>query len=304
MTSLALPATVIPGKAVSFSVLFAPASAGSLSGSLIIGTNASPATVALSGTGVALIKNLVVNPSALAFASLDVGQNSSESFTITNTGDASIIVSAITTSGAGFYENGVSLPLTILAGHSVSANIEFAPISGGVVSDAVSVVSNASNYPTVALSGTGVALVKNLIVNPSTLTFTNITVGQDSTQSISITNTGNTTTTISALTASGSGFSVNSAGLPLSLPAGQSTSVNIVFTPLMAGTASGAVSITSDASDYPTIALSGSAKGGSGCVNKRGTDKRKGRPCGQPLSLDFFLPSLPAMKASPMMFAV
>lgn len=70
---------------------------------------------------------------------------------------------------------------------------------------------------------------------PQNLRFGAIQVGQTESQMLILTNTGQTSVTISATKFNGTGFSLPGLTLPLVLAAGQSTTVNVVFAPTSNG---------------------------------------------------------------------
>jgi len=92
--------------------------------------------------------------------------------------------------------------------------------------------------------------------------FPSLQVGSSQTLLAALTNSGGTAVTISQATiiqaTNGNAFSLNGLSLPATLAAGQSVTFSVAFTPLSAGSASGGISISSDASN-PTlnIALAG-----------------------------------------------
>jgi hypothetical protein len=97
-----------------------------------------------------------------------------------------------------------------------------------------------------------------LAANQSEITFGNVAVGSKATQTVVLTNTGAASVTISKLNTSGPGFNSAGPALPVTLPAGQSTSLTVVFLPDSSGGETGALSVVSTAMDSPvTIALSG-----------------------------------------------
>ena len=88
--------------------------------------------------------------------------------------------------------------------------------------------------------------------------FGTVTLGSKQTLSETVTNSGGSSVTVSAIGISGSGFALNGVTTPVTLTAGQSTTFSISFTPPSAGTATGSVTVTSTASNATlTIALSG-----------------------------------------------
>src|SRR2546427_653721 len=263
MGGLSLPLTLAPGQKTNFSVVFAPASAGNITGSVSLVSNAlnSPATIALSGIGVQPLQpQLSVIPPSASFGNVGVGTRNTYAFTMTNSGSASVIVSQAHVSGSGFSMTGLTVPLTLSAGQRTSFNVAFAPASAGSVTGSLSLVSDAPNsHSTIALSGTGVSSTFLLTASPSSLSFGNVAVGSNSApQTVTLTNSGNSSVSISQINVSGSGFTASGLTAPLTLAAGQTASFSVVFASTTAGTATGNVSLVSNATNSPTIALSAS----------------------------------------------
>src|SRR5262249_45109938 len=154
---------------LTFNVIYAPTTAGSASGSVSVTSNAtgSPAAISLTGTGVQ--PGLTVSPASFNFGSIINGQSSSHSFTLTNSGSASLTISQLSISAAGYTVNGLSIPATLAAGASTSFNAVFAPTTAGSLPGTVSIVSNAPNSPaSITLSGTGVAATQTLSFSSTT----------------------------------------------------------------------------------------------------------------------------------------
>lgn len=98
-----------------------------------------------------------------------------------------------------------------------------------------------------------------LVLPSGVVDFGSVPVGSSNSHSITITNQGTRSVTVSQINTSGSGFTMASQTLPVSLAAGQSLSVVIKFSPSSPGNASGQISLISDASNSPTSAsLTGS----------------------------------------------
>jgi hypothetical protein len=97
-------------------------------------------------------------------------------------------------------------------------------------------------------------------VNPASLSFGSIQVGSSKTLAVTLANPAGQGASIqvSQIAASGTGFSVVGATLPLTLAVGQSLTLNVMFNPAASGTDAGTLTIVSDASN-PTVdvALSG-----------------------------------------------
>jgi len=250
MSNLATPFTLKAGASASITITFAPPGAGSFSGNVSFATTCfgQNSNVVLSFSGIGLTPGLLSpNPSSLAFGSVQVGSSSSKTETLTNTGGSTVNITQVVPSGSGFSFSGLTLPFLLAINESVTFNVIYAPTSAGAVSGALNLVSNASNTPlSIPLSGTGLA-AGALAATPASVSFGNVTVGNNSTASVVITNTGGAAVTLSTAAASGSGFSMTGQALPITLTAGQSTSFNVVFTPAASGAASGALTINSNA---------------------------------------------------------
>jgi len=260
---LSLPLTLTPGQKTAFSVVFAPASRGNITGSVSLVSNAmnSPTTIALSGTGVQPLQpQLSVVPPSASFGDVAVGTRNSQTITLINSGTGNVTISQATPSGNGFSMTGLSVPLTLSAGQRTSFNVAFAPTGAGSVTGSLSLVSDAPNSPsTIALSGAGVTSTFLLTASPTSLSFGNVTAGSKSApQTVTLTNSGNSSVSISQINVSGSGFSASGLTAPLTLAAGQTASFSVVFASTTAGAATGNVSLVSNATNSPTIALSAS----------------------------------------------
>ncbi len=258
-SGITAPITLTSGQSATFNVTFTPTSAGSVSGNVTITSNApSPTlTIPLSGTGVTA-GTLGSNPTSLSFGSVTVGNNTVLSEKVTNTGGSSVTISQIGISGTGFTFSGITTPVTLTSGQSATFNVTFTPTSAGSASGNVTITSNASNPTlTIPLSGTGVT-AGTLGSNPTSLSFGSVTVGNNTVLSEKVTNTGGSSVTISQVGISGTGFTFSGITAPVTLTSGQSATFNVTFTPTSAGSASGNVTITSNASNPTlTIPLSG-----------------------------------------------
>ena len=259
LSSPAVPLALSPGQSTSFSVKFAPSATGTFAGTATLTSNAtnSPLTISLSGTGVQ--PQIAVVPSTVSFGSTTVGVANTETVTIQNPGTASLSISQAAVSGTGFSVSGLALPLSIAPGASTSFSATFTPASAGSLSGNISLVSTAPNSPTtIGLSGSGVAATYQLSANPTSLSFGSLTTSTTAVKTVTLSNTGNSSVTISQITASGTGFSLSSIGLPLTLAVGQTTSFSVKFAPASAGSVTGSVTVASDAANSPIVlALSG-----------------------------------------------
>ena len=257
MSNLALPLTLHPGDSTSATIAFAPPASGSFTGSVAFATTSDQVTatveLSLSGTGAAVSQGtLSPSPASLAFGNVQLGNSASLSETLTNTGASSVTISQANLTGAAFSVSGLTLPLTLTANESVTFTATFTPASSGAASGSLSVVSNESNSPlNIALSGTGTA-PGQLAVSPTSLTFGNVVVGSNSSLNGSLTASGASVVVTSA-TLNNSEFVLSGISLPATIPAGQSATFTVTFTPQSSGATSAFLSFSSNASNSPAV---------------------------------------------------
>ncbi len=203
-----------------------------------------------------------VNPD-IAFGSIDVGTPAvPQAVTLANLGGEDLEVSAFnglsTPFTLDFSDCGAGLPLTVVAGNSCALQVGFAPTAAG---DFVQTVTVASNSPTgdnsFELSGSGLTPG----IAAAALDFGTVPVSQSASDIVAIENTGLGTLDISNLALSGDPAGVfalgnDDCGAPI--PAGNSCTVTIEFTPNADSAFSGQLAVTSNATSEPLeVALSG-----------------------------------------------
>jgi hypothetical protein len=206
-------------------------------------------------------RTVVSSPSSVSFGNVQVGSKQTKYETLTNSGSSALMISQANVSGTGFSLSGLSLPITLNKGESVTFNVVFTPKAGGSSNGGITVNSNASNSSlTIALSGTGVSGGK-LTSSASTLNFGSVNVGSIKTLTANLSATGSSVT-ISSASTTNSEFTLAGMSLPKTIPAGQSISVTLTFAPRASGTASGSISLASNAANTPAVeTLTGSGTG-------------------------------------------
>jgi len=193
-------------------------------------------------------------PSSANFANVVTGTSNSQTITLTNGGGVSATISQANVSGANFTITGLAVPVTIAAGGKVTFNVVFAPMTTGVITGSVSLVSNAPGSPTaISLSGTGVAPTFLLGANPTSLGFGNVNVGSSSSSSTALTNNGNSNVTISSVTVTGTGLSASGVASGTVLMPNQSIALNTTFAPTAAGNVTGSIFVASNTTNSPAV---------------------------------------------------
>jgi hypothetical protein len=139
-----------------FSVTFAPTAVGSRSGSILIQDEAagSPHVINLGGSGSGATAALI--PAVLAFSAQQVGTSSAaQAVTLTNTGNATLNISSIQSTGD--YAQTNTCPATLGPSASCTINVTFTPTASGTRSGTVTMSDNAQGSPqVVSLAGAGV----------------------------------------------------------------------------------------------------------------------------------------------------
>ena len=258
MSGLALPVTLNAGQSVSFSVKFAPTTGGNATGGVTITSDGSNPTlnIPLSGTGVTP-GTAAASPTSLSFGSIQVGNSSTKSETLTNNGGSSITVTGASSTSAAFSVSGLSLPTTLTAGQSVTFSVVFSPSASGSASGNLTLTSNASNPSlTVALSGTGTA-PGQLAASPASQSFGSVVVGSSTSKTGTLSATGSSVQ-VTGVTSDNPEFKVSGITFPATIAAGGSASFTVTFTPAASGASSGVITFASNASNTASQSLSGS----------------------------------------------
>jgi hypothetical protein len=262
MTGLALPKKIAANGNISFSVTFAPVSTAAANGSIVFTDNApdSPQTLSLAGNAVTSGSTLGANPGSFNFNSVAVNSSSQQTFTLTNSGNAAVTINQVSTTGAGFSSTGLSVGQHIAAGATATFTSKFSPTTAGSASGSVSITSTATNPTlTIPLSGTGAQGAQGaLSANPASIAFGAVQDGASASMPVTLTNTGTAPVSIASYSITGTGFALTGWSAP-SLTAGQKMSFKVTFAPTAAAGASGTLSIASNAPGPPlAISLSGS----------------------------------------------
>ena len=284
-------APVLPAGSTTFTVRFAPLTAGVKAAALHIANNdldEGPFDIALTGTG-ALVPtpeiavsqplgtDLTDGVSSKDFGTVPVGGSSSLTFTITNSGTADLTLTLpITFDGADAAQFSVTTPPTtpVIPGGSTTFAVRFAPLSAGVKAAALHLVNNDSDESPfdLALTGTGslVAVPEIAVSQPlgtdltdgvSSKDFGVVVVGGSASLTFTITNSGTADLTGLGITIDGLDaalFTVTLSPVAPVIPAG-STTFTVRFAPLAAGVKVAALHIANnDADEGPfDIALTG-----------------------------------------------
>ena len=257
-----LPAQVEAGRDVRFSFLFSPLTQERVNGTLRIEFEEGqpPLTVLLTGqgTGATYVYEFLQDNGTIQVApngtftvpTTTVGTTASVSVRVRNTGNGVGRLTNIAASGAGFAVTNLPfLPATVPAGQAVTFSVTFAPTLSGPAEGRLRIDDAVINLAGTGLGSTLVFGVRQgTTVTPlpanGTVTFPNTTVGTRSSQSVVITNTGNTEARVASINLTGDPFTLDRLpNLPASLGPGQAVEFVIQFLPTGVGAANGSVQI-------------------------------------------------------------
>ena len=276
-TVTAAPAPlVIPGGSTTFTVTFAPTTAGAKAAALHIANNDSdenPFDISLSGTGAVAPEIVVEQPagtdltdgvSNTDFGSVPSGSSATRTFTIRNTGSADLTGLGILIDGAdaSMFTVTVSPVAPVVPGGSTTFTVTFAPTSAGAKLAALHIASNDSdeNPFDISLSASATVAPEIVVEQPagtdltdgvSTRDFGSVPVTSSSSLTFTIRNIGNADLTGLGIIIDGadaSMFTVTASPTAPVVP-GASTTFTVRFAPTTAGAKLAALHIASNDSD-------------------------------------------------------
>ena len=227
------------------------------------------------GTGVAAAAapEIALSATSLSFGYITEGQSGSQSFSVSNTGNADLSV-GISSSEGQFTLSPSSF--TVGAGSSTAVAVTFTPNvtgarSGTLRSATLTISSNDSDEGslTVSVWGTGIAAAAPVVVTPvaapnisvstDILIFGDVSVGSSTTATVTISNKGNAPLSIGGVSTTRPQFSVSSGSFTIG--AGSSQNLIVTFEPTAEGGLIGGLSIESNDPDQPTSSVSLSGTG-------------------------------------------
>ena len=233
--------TLPPGASQDWSVRYTPAADAQETATLTFQTDAGSPAVSVSGHG---RTGVLVASAAL----LDFGPqrkdtvSAAQAITLSNSGDAPIVVSGYALAAGPFSVSPAATPITLLAGGSATWQVTFAPLATGLAQAQLTFATD-HGPQAVALQGTGTFPL--LSVAPLSLAFGDQRASTPSQpRNVTLTNTGTDPLHLGAPSI-GAGFSVQPASA-VTLPAGVSATYAVTFAPAAAGSASSSLTFSSD----------------------------------------------------------
>lgn len=251
-----LPVTLAPGNSVTLQVNFDPPSAGAVTGTLTITTNAAvggTAVVNLSGTGdvaAGVLSGLFCNRSRIFGAG-----NDNCTVALSAPAPAGGLTVNLTSSNTALT---VPATVTVAAGNN---NAFFTATATAVTATVTANLTATSGTVSKIFAVQLIAQAPGLSVSSTSLNFGDVTLNTPTTETVTLISSGSSAVTINSGTLTGTGFSMSGVTFPATLNPGQTATLQVTFDPTTAGAATGSITITSNAANAGTIAISLSGTG-------------------------------------------
>ena len=199
-------------------------------------------------------QELRCEPCRHGFGRVQIGDSSSFSIQLSNTGKKTLRITSKSEQGSAFSFGNFPLPAKIRPGASTQLPVIFTPTVKGYTHGVLKLTSNALDpLLNIHVAGSGFYTSSaELGVTPATLNFGKVTVGSSAALGATLT-ASNASVTISSDQSTSSEFAILGLDLPVTIPAGQSLSVSLQFTPNASGRASGQAGFFSNAENSPTV---------------------------------------------------
>ena len=235
-------------------ITYNPTAAGNHTATVTLSsTGAQNVTIALSGTATApAVPTISVNPATLNINAA-LGETKTASFTVTGTNlEGGITVAA----SEGFTVSPTTIAAADAAAGATVTVTYVAPATAETKTGTITLTSENAETKTVAITATAADITYDFTVEPESLDFGEVFVGQTNTLAVTIRNNGNDNIN-PVFTFNNNVFTVEDDSYPVY--GGLSQQYNIIYTPVAAGTDNGTVQITIG-SQTVTVSLTGKGK--------------------------------------------
>ena len=250
-------ASLAPNTGCTIAVNFNPGDSGVRQGTLSVASSVGTLSAALQGTGSAPATD-ALSALSLTFGAQQLNTSSTtQSITLTNSGDAALgVISALVTSGDFSVVNSCGASLS--AHSACSLLVSFQPKNVGGLSGMLT-ISDEYRSQTIALSGTGVAPPGVSLSPVSTVTYAALGIGLVSTsQVVMLTNNGGLPLAIQSIVTTGDFVLAPGGTCGSTLAVGSACTLPVSFTPSSSGRRLGTMVVTDNAPNSPhTLSLVG-----------------------------------------------
>jgi hypothetical protein len=249
-SGIATPLTLNPGQTATLTVSMTPIGGSTFTGVLTIVSNsmAGNLIVNMSGNGIPV-------PASLSCSSASMATAGTDTCTVSLNGAApwgGFLVSLVSNNSA------VVVPSSVTVAYNTTSATFSATVAAVSSAQTVTLSAGATSGTTSFALQLNATAPGSMSVSTSSISFGSVAIADPVTQSLTVTASGGPVT-INSVGTTGSGFAVVAMGLPMTLAAGQSATVNVEFAPTVAGAATGMLTIAGacSGSGKATVNLSG-----------------------------------------------
>lgn len=249
ITSGPASTTIGVSGAQPYNITCNPTATGPMPGTFTVTSNdpdMPTVNVALACNGIDSNLNVVPSPASVGITR--VGEPTTRSISLGNTGGASMTIQSATLTGAGLTATGLPLPnATIGPGGSVNATIRFDAATAGDASGTLTVVFDGGQMRSVPV--TAKALTTSMSLTPDgTIDFGPVCVGQSDTRSVSVAANAEGSFKLTSISSPGAPFTVGSAPLPATIQGSGANkeTLTLMASPMDVGPATATVTVRTD----------------------------------------------------------
>lgn len=258
---IAVGDVIAAGESLTRTVSFTPTGTTAESDNLEITTGGQTLAIPLTGSGEdPPTGQLTATPTAIDFGTVAVSSTTTAIVDVSNVGSAPVTLATVSGPSApfGLDPSGPTAGDVVAVGETIQIPLTYDPTTSGSVTDSLTINDGQSDL-VVGLSGTAEdpPPPSDLVADP--LDFGTVEVGTTATLDLTVTNTGSSTATISAVTPPAAPF--GDADPPVvgtTIAAGASFTQTVQFSPAAVGTSSGQYSFEAGA-ELLTVSLTGVA---------------------------------------------
>ncbi|MFC2085179.1 choice-of-anchor D domain-containing protein, partial [Bacteroidota bacterium] len=260
--------TLSPGTNKQLTITFTPTEQRQYSGQITIESNASNSSggntfINVEGEGVPDPTALIsVSANSINFGDVTINQEVNQQLTVTNTGEADLNVTNITSSDEAFQVSTTSF--TLSPDGSKQVTITFRPTEERTYDEQIVIQSNASNtfngQTSITVNGVGVPNpTATITLSSNTINFGDVTIDQEAQHVLTVENTGSADLIVTDILSDESEFSVDIISFTLSPQAMKQ--VTITFIPTEEKSYNGQILIESNAANasggYTSVTVNG-----------------------------------------------
>jgi len=238
-------------------ITFSPDEAGDFEGVLTIVSNDednAEVAVDLSGRGIAEVPHIVVSDDVIDFGDLLIGDSAESSLTISNDGNADLIIGTVDIAG-NFFSSDFDEEVTIEPAGEFNINLTFSPEEEGEFAGRVTIISNDPEQGEVEIDMMGVGLTPEPQIeigdgggfdfqNDEPYLFGDVLVDTDREWEFEVGNSGDALLDVS-LSVEGDGFSVEPAE-QIDIAVGENATITVTFSPNEVAEFSGVLQLDSN----------------------------------------------------------